>query len=82
MAGLIKTVIFPQAQAFFNSRSYKPTREENKHLVSRVVIVRNQNSEICPSGATLTGLVAKLTLEFVEGLVQLVLGHQIASVMT
>lgn len=41
----------------------------------------HQYSEVCASGATLAGLVSKLTLELVQRLVQLVLCHQVASVV-
>lgn len=59
----------------------KPTREENEHLVSGVIIVSYQHGEVCPSGATLAGFVSKLTLELIKSLVQLILGHQIASIV-
>lgn len=57
------------------------TWKENKHLVCGVVVVCHQHSEVCASGATLARLVAKLILELIEGLVQLVLCHQVASVV-
>lgn len=40
-----------------------------------------QHSEVCAPGAALAGLVSKLTFEFIQGLVQLVLSHQVASVV-
>lgn len=59
----------------------EPTRKENKHLVGGVVIVGHQHGEVCPPGATLAGLVSELTLELLQRLVQLVLCHQVSSVM-
>lgn len=61
--------------------SYEPTREEDKHLVCGVIVVRHQHSEVCASGATLAGLVSKLTLELIQSLIQLILCHQVAPVM-
>ena len=56
-------------------------REENKHLVGGVVVVGHQNDEVRPCGVLFARLVAKLGLEMVQGLVQLVLGDQVASVV-
>lgn len=64
-----------------SNNSYEPTRKENKHLVCGVIVMCHQYSEVCASGATLAGLVSKLTLELVQRLVQLVLCHQVASVV-
>lgn len=59
----------------------EPTRKENKHLVGGVIVVGHQYGEVCPPGATLAGLVSELTLELLQRLVQLVLCHQVSSVM-
>lgn len=57
------------------------TWKENKHLVGGVVVVGDQHGEIRPSGSPLTGPVTKLTFKFIQGLVQLILGHQKPSIM-
>lgn len=57
------------------------TWKEHKHLVGGVVIVGHQHGEVRPSGSTLAGSVSKLTFKLVQGLVQLVLGHQISSIV-
>lgn len=58
-----------------------PTRKENEHLVCGIIIVCHQDGEICTSGTPLTGLVSKLTFELFQCLVQLILCHQISSIM-
>ena len=57
------------------------TWKEDKHLVSRVIVVGDQHSEICPPWAPFTRLVPKLALELVQSLVQLILRHKVASVV-
>lgn len=41
----------------------------------------HQHGEVCASGATFAWFVSELTLELIQGLVQLVLRHQVASIM-
>lgn len=65
----------------FSSHPHEPTGEEDKHLVRGVIVVGDQHGEVCPPGPALAGLVSELTLELVQRLVQLVLGHQVAPVM-
>lgn len=56
--------------------------EEHKHLVCGVVIVGHQHGEVCAPRSPFARFVAKLCLELLECLVQLILGHQVATVMT
>lgn len=59
-----------------------PTRKENEHLVRGVIVVSHQDGEVCASGATLAGLIAELALELIQRLIQFILCHQVASIMT
>lgn len=63
------------------TRASDLTREENKHLVGGVVVVGDQHGEIRPSGSPLTGPVTELTFKLIQGLVQLILGHQKPSIV-
>lgn len=65
-----------------NIVTYNPTRKENKHLVSGVIVVCHQHSEVCASGATLAGLVTELALKLIQRLIQFILCHQVASIVT
>lgn len=57
------------------------TWEEDKHLVSGVVVVSYQHGQVRASRPPLARLVPELGLELLQGLVQLVLGHQVAAVV-
>lgn len=57
------------------------TWEEDEHLVGGVVIMGHQHREVCATRPPFTGLVPKLGLELLQRLVQLVLGHQVATVV-
>lgn len=57
------------------------TREEDKHLVSGVVVVGHQHREVSAPGPPFTRLVPELGLELLQRLVQFILGHQVATVM-
>ncbi|KAK0156241.1 Phospholipid hydroperoxide glutathione peroxidase [Merluccius polli] len=61
--------------------AHKLTGEKDEHLIRGVVVVGDQHGEVGPPGTALAGLVPELTLELVQRLVQLVLGHQIPSVV-
>lgn len=41
----------------------------------------HQHCKVCTSGSTFAGFVSELTLELLQSLIQLVLRHQIASVV-
>jgi hypothetical protein len=58
------------------------TWEEHKHLVCGVIVVGHQHREVCAPWPSFAGLVPKLRLEFLKCLVQFILGHQVATVMT
>lgn len=60
---------------------WEPTGEENKHLVGGVIVVCHQHREVCAPRPTLAGFISKLALELVQCLIQLVLCHQVASIM-
>ena len=60
---------------------HKLTGEENKHLIRGVVVVGYEHRQVRPPGTTLTRFVTELTLKLIQRLVQLILGHQITSVM-
>lgn len=45
------------------------TWKEDEHLVSWIIVVGNKHSKICPSWASLAGLVAKLAFKFVQSLI-------------
>lgn len=57
------------------------TREEHKHLVGRIVVVGDQDREIGSSWSTFTGFVSKLVSELIESLIQLILRHQITTIV-
>ena len=57
------------------------TGEENEHLIRGVVVVGYEHGEVRPPGTTLAGFVTELALKLIQRLVQLVLGHQVPSVM-
>lgn len=59
-----------------------PTWEEHKHLVCGVIIVGHQHGEVCAPWSSFAGFVPKLCLELLKCLVQLILSHQVATVMT
>lgn len=57
------------------------TREEYKHLVGWIVVVGDQDSEVGSSWSTLTGFVSKLASELIKSLIQLILRHQITTIV-
>lgn len=65
-----------------NIATYNPTGKENEHLVGGVIVVRHQHGEVCASGTTLAGLVPELALKLIQRLIQFILCHQVASIMT
>lgn len=80
MNGSTRTVIPRRHTATRTGKAL--TWEEDEHLVSGVVVVGHQHCEVCAPWPPLTRLVPKLGLELFQCLVQLILGHQVATVVT
>lgn len=57
------------------------TREEHKHLVGWIVVVGDQDGEVGSSWSTLAGFVSKLASELIKSLIQLILRHQITTIV-
>lgn len=82
----IVTVIFISRMMFIRYIAgkgviYNPTREEDEHLVRGVVVVRHQHGQVRSSRATLAGFITELALKLIQRLIQLVLCHQVASIV-
>lgn len=56
--------------------------KEDEELVGRVVVVSDEDYEIAPRRPLLARLVAELFLELLQCLIELVLGHEVTSVVT
>lgn len=69
------------SEVYINGHSESVTWEEDKHLVSGIVVVSHEYRKIRPPRTALARLVPELTFKLVQRLIQLVLRHQVSPIV-